>query len=225
MASRKKKNDPKLDLPALGEEGDVCEECGAGLAVDQRYCLNCGTRRGGSRLDYEQMLFANPGGGGAMGGNGGTMAMAATGPAGHIPAVREWNPITAVGAIAVLGAMLLLGVLIGNKDNGTTQVTAAPTATTAAAAAPTAAPTDAAAAAAAAKNKAAAAGAAGGGAVKGGSGSTAGIPTAAAPSTGKAASDASKNSPDVVATQGAPAKQDPNGQAGGGSSATCIGSC
>jgi hypothetical protein len=221
MAPRKKKSDPKLDLPALGEEGDVCEECGGTLATDQRYCLNCGTRRGGSRLDYEQMLFANAGGG-AIGGNGGTMAMAA--PAGHHAGIRDWTPAAAVGAIAVLGAMLLLGVLIGKKDNGTTQVTAAPTATTAAAA-PTAAPTDAAAAAAAAKNKAAAAGPAAGGAVKGGSGSTAGIPTAAAPSTGKAASDASKNSPDVVATQGAPAQQDPNGKAGGGSGATCIGSC
>ncbi|MDX6616535.1 MAG: hypothetical protein QOD60_1626 [Solirubrobacterales bacterium] len=220
MAPRKK-SDPKLDLPALGEEGDVCEECGSALAIDQRYCLNCGTRRGGSRLDYEQMLFANAGGG--LGGNGGTMAMAATAPVGH-PGLRDWTPAVAVGAIAVLGAMLLLGVLIGKKDNGTTQVTAAPTATTAAAA-PTAAPTDAAAAAAAAKNKTAAAGAAGGNAVKGGSGSTAGIPTAAAPSTGKAASDASKNSPDVVATQGAPAQQDPNGAAGGGSKPTCIGSC
>jgi hypothetical protein len=220
MAPRKKKSDSKLDLPALGEEGDVCEECGSTLATDQRYCLNCGHRRGGSRLDYEQMLSANPG---AIGGNGGTMAMAATGPAGHIPAVREWNPITAVGAIAVLGAMLLLGVLIGNKDNGTTQVTAAPTATTAATATTPTAATDA--AAAKAQKDAAAAATAGGGAVKGGSGSTAGIPTAAAPSTGKAASDASKNSPDVVATQGAPAQQDPNGAAGGGSDATCIGSC
>jgi hypothetical protein len=223
MAPRKKKSDPKLDLPALGEEGDVCEECGAGLAVDQRYCLNCGTRRGGSRLDFEQMLFANAGG--AMPGNGGTMAMAATGPVAHAPGLRDWTPAVAVGAIAVLGAMLLLGVLIGKKDNGTTQVTAAPAATTAAAAPTAATPTDAAAAAAAAKNKAAAAGPAGGGAVKGGSGSTAGIPTAAAPSTGKAASDASKNSPDVVATQGTPAAQDPNGAAGGGSKSTCIGSC
>ena len=30
--------------PALGEHGEPCQECGAPLAADQRYCLNCGTR-------------------------------------------------------------------------------------------------------------------------------------------------------------------------------------
>lgn len=215
MATRTKKSEPRLDLATLGEEGDTCAECGAGLATDQRYCLNCGTRRGGSRLEYEQMLFAGANSG------GGAIAPAGAAPVARIPAVRDWSPITAVGSIAVLGVMLLLGVLIGKDDNNnTTQVTAAPaTATTAAApaATPTATPADAGKA-----KQAAAAAAPAGGAVKGGTGDTSGIPTAAAPSTGKAASDASKNSPDQVATSGAPAQQDPNGQAGGGSGATVI---
>lgn len=221
MATRTKKSEPRLDLATLGEEGDTCAECGAGLATDQRYCLNCGTRRGGSRLEYEQMLFAGANSG------GGAIAPAGAAPVARIPAVRDWSPITAVGSIAVLGVMLLLGVLIGkddNNNNNTTQVTAAPaTATTAAApaATPTATPADAGKAKQAAAAAAAAAAPAGG-AVKGGTGDTSGIPTAAAPSTGKAASDASKNSPDQVATSGAPAQQDPNGQAGGGSGATVI---
>jgi hypothetical protein len=56
--------------------------------------------------------------------------------------------------------------------------------------------------------------------VQGGSGSAQGIQTA---DTNKSPQENAKNGPDVVATQGAPEKLDPNGQAGGGSSATCIG--
>ena len=35
-------------------------------------------------------------------------------------AAAQWSPIMAIGAIAVLGVMLLLGVLIGKDDNETT---------------------------------------------------------------------------------------------------------
>ena len=38
-----------------GQPGEPCEECGAPLAADQRYCLNCGRRRGGPRVDYRQL--------------------------------------------------------------------------------------------------------------------------------------------------------------------------
>jgi hypothetical protein len=131
----------------------------------------------------------------------------------------------AIGAIALLGVFLLLGVLIGKKDNGTTQTVAAqaaPTTTTAAA------PTDTTAAAPAApkaKDKAAKGAAADtapgqGNVVQGGSGNTEGIETA---NTNATPQEQAKNGPDVVATQGAPEKLDPNGQAGGGSGATCIG--
>lgn len=212
--ARKKPSD-NLDLPTLGEEGDTCDECGAALATDQRYCLNCGTRRGGSRLEFEQLLFAGPSA-------GATAGIAPAGPVagGRAPGIRDWSPLVAVGSIAVLGVMLLLGVLIGRDDNGT-QVTAAPTATTPEAAATT--PTTAAAPTTPAKTtKTAGAGA--NKAVAGGSGSTEGI--AAATTVGKTGQDlvdASKNSPDVVATEGEPEKLDPNGKPGGGSGSTCIG--
>ena len=45
-----------VGLPVVGQEGDTCEQCGSVLATDQRYCLNCGWRRGESRVDYEKRL-------------------------------------------------------------------------------------------------------------------------------------------------------------------------
>ncbi|HEY7121159.1 MAG TPA: hypothetical protein VH329_01245 [Solirubrobacterales bacterium] len=197
---------------------DACPECGSGLAADQRYCLNCGWRRGGARVDYEsQILRSGPP---APAG-----APVATAPAGG---GQQWSPLLAIGAIALLGVFLLLGVLIGKKDNNTTQTVqaqAAPTTTSAAAAPP---PTTASAtpdkSAKGGGNKAAAAGAGTapgqGNVVQGGSGNTEGIQQA---NTNASPQENAKNGADVVATGGAPEKLDPNGQAGGGSGATCIG--
>ena len=42
--------------PVLGEPGELCAGCGVALASDQRYCLNCGWRRGEARVDYERRL-------------------------------------------------------------------------------------------------------------------------------------------------------------------------
>ncbi len=39
----------EIDTQALGAEGDRCSLCRAPLAIDQRYCLQCGQRRGGKR--------------------------------------------------------------------------------------------------------------------------------------------------------------------------------
>lgn len=194
----------------LGGEGDTCDQCGSVLATDQRYCLNCGTRRGGPRVEPgRQLLTGN--------GHAATIEMAAV-P--RIPAMREWSPITVIGTIAVLGVMLLLGVLIGNNKNTTTVAgTAAPTAT---ATTPTTAATTTPIATTASKT--AKPGKVAGGAVAGGSGSTAGIATAdTTPKTGAAAVNATKNGPNVVATPGAAPANDPKHKPGGGSGATCIG--
>jgi hypothetical protein len=198
-----------LGLPVVGQEGDTCEQCGSVLATDQRYCLNCGWRRGEARVDYERRLN-----GGVQPSPNGTAAAVA-------PSTTQWTPVVAIGAIAVLGVMLLLGVLIGKKDNNGTQTVAAqaaPTTTAATATTPTTATT-------ASKTKAPKGGGAGaapgaGKVVQGGSGSTNGIQ--AADTSGNTVQNA-KNGPNVVATQGKPEALDPNGQAGGGSGATCIG--
>jgi len=196
-------------MPAVGQEGDTCDQCGWPLATDQRYCLNCGWRRGEARVDYERRL-------------GGAQPIA-NGAAPSAPApVQQWTPAFAILAIALLGVMLLLGVLIGKKDNGTTQTVQAqaPATTTTAAT-----PTDTTATTASNTNKKSAKAAAGtapgqGNVVQGGSGSTNGIQSA---NTNASPEQNAKSGADVVATQGAPEKLDPNGQAGGGSSGTCIG--
>lgn len=213
-----KANEETVDIVALGQEGDACAACGTPLAIDQRYCLNCGQARAEPRLDFTKHIGAN-----GAAANGAAPAAAAASASG-----AQWNPIAAVGAIAILGVMLLLGVLIGNKDNETT-VAAAPTTTTTAAPV-AAAPTDTAAAdagkaAKGGKDDAAKAAKASAGGVQGGSGSTEGISTdnPLEGLTGDALVEAQKNSPDVVATGGEPEALDP-GEAGGGSGGgACIG--
>ena len=41
---------------SLGAHGEPCPACGAPLASDQRYCLNCGRRRAGARVPYAALL-------------------------------------------------------------------------------------------------------------------------------------------------------------------------
>jgi uncharacterized OB-fold protein len=207
-----------IELPKLGEQGASCPECGSVLATDQRYCLNCGWRRAEPRVDYERQLTQPQ------------VAAAGPGaPTGQMVS-PQFTPVIAIGAIAVLGIMLLLGVLIGKDEGETVEVGAAAAPTTTTAAAPTtttaAAPTT---PAKTPKAKAPAAAAPGTGKVeKGGSGSTEGVGTAdldaleEAQREGKG-KDAGAALPDQVATQGPQAQQDPNGQAGGGSGSTCIG--
>ncbi len=205
-----------IQLPKLGDQGENCPECGSVLATDQRYCLNCGWRRAEPRVDYERALTQPT----TALGNG-----AAPGGAQAVP--QQLSPVVAIGAIAVLGVMLLLGVLIGN-DNDDPQVVAgaAAPATTTTAAAPTTTPTTAAPAAPAKTANAATPGQ--GQVEKGGSGSTEGVGTADLGALEEAAKegkgkDAGAALPDQVATQGDPVAQDPNGQVGGGSGSTCIG--
>jgi hypothetical protein len=198
-----------VGIPAVGQEGETCEQCGSALATDQRYCLNCGWRRGEARVDYERRL------------NGGVQPTANGATAAPSPAAQQWTPAFAILAIALLGVMLLLGVLIGKKgDNGTQTVAAQAAPTTTAAAAPTDTT-----ATTASNDKASKGGGAGtapgsGNVVQGGSGDTSGIEAA---NTGASPQQNAKSGPNVVATQGAPEKLDPNGQAGGGSGSTCIG--
>jgi hypothetical protein len=188
-------------------KAEGCPECGSALASDQRYCLNCGWRRGEPRVDYSTQMMMRTQANGAA-------------PVTARPQ-QQWSPIVAIGAIALLGVFLLLGVLIGKKDNGTTQTVAAqaaPTTTTAAAAPTNTTPTPA--ANKGKKGKAAAGTAPGqGNVVQGGSGNTAGIQAA---NEGASALQNAKNGPTQVATPGqAPATD--NKPAGGGSGATCIG--
>jgi hypothetical protein len=95
-----------------------CPTCGAAMAPDQRYCLSCGARRGAARVAPagSQPVPAD------------TAVVSAQRPA-------DVSPLAAVIGIALLGGMLLIGVLIGRSgsdDNSTPApvVTVAPGTTT-----------------------------------------------------------------------------------------------
>ena len=95
----------QVQMPALGENGEPCASCGSPLAADQRYCLECGTRRGDPRIPLSEQLAALGGSDGAPPPSAGTAA-------------REPSPLGAVLAISLLGVMLLVGVLIGRGGDG-----------------------------------------------------------------------------------------------------------
>ena len=108
------------------QPGEPCEECAAPLAADQRYCLNCGHRRGGPRVNYRHYTAAaapqseappaQPAENGSPGGGDEEPAKPQ----------RDYAPLAAVGGIAVLGLMLLIGVLIGRGDGGGDSAAAPP---------------------------------------------------------------------------------------------------
>jgi hypothetical protein len=102
-----------LQLPIVGARGELCEQCGAPLAIDQRYCLNCGERRAGPRADFRRHLEGR-----------GREAHPAPAPG---PArSRDWGAWPAAFAVAALGGMLLIGVLIGRSGDDPVQQAAAP---------------------------------------------------------------------------------------------------
>lgn len=104
----------------------TCSSCGAALADDQRYCLNCGQRQGEPRVDFRQHLEGKdaaakppvPGGGVAP-------DTVAPQPPPQKPQ-RDYAPLAAAGGIAVLGIMLLIGVLIGRGSGDSNDSAAAP---------------------------------------------------------------------------------------------------
>ena len=94
--------EPQLLATALG---DKCSNCGAPMAEDQRYCIECGTRRGKGRY--------------AMVSSGSSAPMAA---GGYSLSRRSW--LTANSSLLLGVAVLLIamgvGVLIGRASNGST---------------------------------------------------------------------------------------------------------
>lgn len=106
----------------------TCPSCGAALADDQRYCLNCGQRQGEPRVDFHQHLEAKDGAvkpPSPAAGAAGAPAGAAPEPPAQKPQ-RDYAPLAAAGGIAVLGIMLLIGVLIGRGTGGSSDSSAAP---------------------------------------------------------------------------------------------------
>jgi hypothetical protein len=102
-------------MPAATE---ACASCSAPIAPDQRYCLNCGARRGDARVPFMDIL----------GGGGDRSATAATHPAAMVPVAdaRSQRNLTIVASIGCLLLALGVGVLIGHGGRGSGTPASAP---------------------------------------------------------------------------------------------------
>lgn len=90
-------------------EPKTCQGCGGALDTDQRYCLNCGRRRGEPRVDFRKHVGERPEPEPAV-------APSSLPPTPEGKSQRDYAPLAAAGGIAVLGIMLLIGVLIGRGE-------------------------------------------------------------------------------------------------------------
>jgi hypothetical protein len=97
-----------LFRPSLGADGEPCSVCGAPLAFDQRYCLNCGTRRADARLPFLDLLPQEP-------------EAAAAAPSAEPPRRAGGGPLALIVAgtavAAVLGLGLVGGALLAGADD------------------------------------------------------------------------------------------------------------
>jgi hypothetical protein len=99
--------------PLLGEPNAPCRACGAPLAADQRYCLQCGTRRAEARLPFLEILARQvpKSAAAAAAAETTTTRTTRTGPAAWLGRVS--TNAAAVAGVACLLLALGVGVLIG----------------------------------------------------------------------------------------------------------------
>jgi hypothetical protein len=96
------------------DAGEQCPSCGAALAQDQRYCLECGHRRGDPRLPFmDAVVFMD-----AV--RKSREPVVASAPA---PAQQDRRPLISANASLVAGVATLVlaigvGVLIGRSGEG-----------------------------------------------------------------------------------------------------------
>jgi hypothetical protein len=95
---------PTQQLGLAASAGDRCVNCGAPLASDQRYCVNCGERRGKPRF-----ALAEPAGDAAA-------AATPAKPSSRRPRVS--SGFTLIAGIATLLLAMGVGVLIGHNSAG-----------------------------------------------------------------------------------------------------------
>lgn len=99
---------PTVPIATAVSSGDRCNNCHAPLAPDQRYCVNCGERRGRARFSAATLDGPGPTAGAAD-------AQAAPEPRGP----RFGSSATLVAFVATLLVAVGLGVLIGHDSANT----------------------------------------------------------------------------------------------------------
>jgi hypothetical protein len=113
--------------PVFGEPNAPCRSCGAPLAADQRYCLQCGTRRAEARLPFLEILARQVPAGAPRAASSTTTVTTAT-PGGGSWFGRLSTNAAAVAGVACLLLALGIGVLIGGlgSDDASGKGAAAP---------------------------------------------------------------------------------------------------
>jgi len=106
-----------IHAPTLGAQGEPCASCGAPLAGDQRYCLECGARRAQARVPFRDIL--------------GSGAAPPPPPPAGVAAPAPESPPARSGLAFLVGLLCLLaalgvGVLIGNSGDDKTAATPPP---------------------------------------------------------------------------------------------------
>lgn len=107
---------PPPPAPALtAPQGDACPKCSSLMAADQRYCIECGERRGEPRLPFMDGRTVAP----AVA----PSAQFATPPPGYggTPPVQPDRRSAGIALVGTVGLLLLamgVGVMIGNEDDG-----------------------------------------------------------------------------------------------------------
>jgi len=114
------KPSPRTELQPVSQKAERCTGCGNPLALDQRYCLNCGKRRGGARIEFEKYLDQEPPNSPPK-----VPPVVAAQPADNRPE-REVTPLMAAVGLTGLAVILILGVLIGRTGQGNSTPVAAP---------------------------------------------------------------------------------------------------
>jgi hypothetical protein len=122
-ATAAKDEEPGANVAGLSQEaptqqfvgatvGDRCAACGTSLATDQKYCLNCGERRGKPRFAL-----------------GTAAAPAAAAPAAASRPSKKQRLSSSTALVAGVGTLLLamgVGVLIGHTDTASSKNANAP---------------------------------------------------------------------------------------------------
>jgi hypothetical protein len=102
---------------------ESCSDCGARMAADQRYCLNCGHRRGDPRLPFmDAVVFME-----SMSAPGGGAGSTAPPPPAQSDSGNRWNANAAlIAGVATLVLAIGVGFLIGRSGHDDSTQAAAP---------------------------------------------------------------------------------------------------